>query len=356
MIVVIPSSRSVDLNYLEPLLGAGHRFIVVDDTEGAVKIDHPDFEVYHWGDRRRMLGAWDEWFPRCNGACRDFGFYLAWRDADDDDIVVALDDDCEVFSPGFAGEVERALGAAERPVANSGGRHANILECYCDLPPGLFPRGFPYEERIGHREWQLGAPVHVEPAFNLGLWRGVFDVNGIDKLEGPEWNQPEARLRHDQVVVPRGVLISVCSMNMQFRRRLVPAAYQWPMHVPVLPGWVVDRYGDIWGGFALKLLMDINDDCMTMGGPMIFHHKAGDVSRNIWQEHMAHLVNREMVEMLSSAAAEVRKGSYLEGMRDLIEGLARRRGGASPILSAYIDHLLPAANAWGSALASARSR
>ena len=49
-------------------------------------------------------------------------------------------------------------------------------------------------------------------------------------------------------------------MNMHFRREVLPATYQLPMHVPVLPDEVIDRYGDIWGGFVLKMLIDIKGD------------------------------------------------------------------------------------------------
>ena len=58
------------------------------------------------------------------------------------------------------------------------------------------------------------------------------------------------------------------------------------MNVPALPGWVVDRYGDIWGGFILKILMDRRGDALAVGGPMIRHLKDGDDQRNIWQEHV----------------------------------------------------------------------
>ena len=114
--------------------------------------------------------------------------------------------------------------------------------------------------------------------FNLGLWREYFDVNAIDKLQGPQFCYPDAELQHDSVILPDASLISVCSMNMQFRREVIPAVYQLPMHVEVMPGWVIDRYGDIWGGFILKTLMDLRGDRMAAGGPMIRHLAGGFIS------------------------------------------------------------------------------
>src|ERR1700736_6271221 len=96
MIVVVPSARSIRLDYLTPLIEAGARFIVVDDSEGTIRINHPQFKEYNWSDRRRMLGSLDAAMPRRNGACRDFGFYVAWRESADDDIILAIDDDCMV--------------------------------------------------------------------------------------------------------------------------------------------------------------------------------------------------------------------------------------------------------------------
>src|SRR5690606_39788870 len=61
----------------------------------------------------------------------------------------------------------------------------------------------------------------------------------------------------------------------------------------------LDRYGDIWGGFILKHLADLRGDAVVAGGPMIRHLKAGDYTRNIWQEHVCHLVNDEFLELRS---------------------------------------------------------
>ena len=83
MIVIIPSNRAINLNYLTPLIDRGVRFIVVDDSEGSITVDHPQFEVYNWGDRKKMLGALDIGYPKRNGSSRDsssFGSRSAFGD------------------------------------------------------------------------------------------------------------------------------------------------------------------------------------------------------------------------------------------------------------------------------------
>jgi len=350
MIVVIPTNRAIRLDYLEPLIEAGARFIVVDDSEGSIRVDHPSFAVYTWADRRRVLGALEVAIPKGNGACRDFGFLLAWKESDDDEVIVALDDDCMVYHEDFAEQVNNALSSERRAIATTEQRHLNIMDFYSNTPDHLFPRGFPYSAR-GHYHpcsFEEAEPGHV--AFSLGLWKGVFDINAIDKLEGPQWFHQDAELHYKSVIIPKGTLVSVCSMNMQFRRKVLPAVYQLPMNIEVIPGWVIDRYGDIWGGFILKTLMDLRGEAMVAGEPMIHHLKEGNYLRNIWQEHLCHLVNDEFLEMLADAAERIQPTGYLDMMEALHDELLRAREKRSMILRRYLDQLEKAMGAWIAAL------
>jgi hypothetical protein len=355
MIVVIPTNRTIQLEHLEPLIDSGARFIIVDDSEGSIQIDHPRFEVVTWQDRRHMLDRHEISIPKRNGACRDFGFYIAWNNSDDDEIIVALDDDCRIHNPHFAAHVEQALSRDHRPKANCEDTHLNVLDLYEGIPAGLYPRGFPYSARKRYRECAYSAAIENTPSFSLGLCKGIFDINAIDKLNGPVYDHPDAVLKHASVVIPAGNLISVCSMNMQFRRSLIPAVYQLPMHIEVLPGWVVDRYADIWGGFILKLLMDLRGDIMVAGEPMITHMKEGDYRRNIWQEHLGHLLNDEFLALLARAAESIRPEAYLGMMAQLNDHFKRAVPQSSPLLQAYLDVLIPALDAWIAILSQSNS-
>jgi hypothetical protein len=346
MIVVIPSNRAINLAYFHPLIDSGARFIVVDDSPGTIKIDHPQFKVYSWEDRKKLLGENEIAIPRRNGACRDLGFVIAWREANDDEIIVALDDDCEVYERDFATQVQESLSGKARPVANAPGVHLNVLDVYANCPDHLFPRGFPYSSRGAYRRCTFDGTQSKDVKFSLGLWKNIFDVNAIDKLNGPAFIHPDIELAHPSVIIPPGKLISVCSMNMQFRREVIPAAYQLPMHVEVMPHWVIDRYGDIWGGFILKTLMDIRGDAMAAGGPMIRHLKEGNFQRNIWQEHICHLVNDEFIEILLRAKETIRPSSYADMMAHLAELIDKSAATASTMLRPYLLHLAPAMRAW----------
>lgn len=350
MIVVIPTAREIRLDYLGPLIDAGARFVVVDDSEGRVTVPHPSFRVFTWKDQRDMLGPRAIAIPRRNGASRDFGFYVAWRESNDDEIIVALDDDCCIERPDFAVAAAAALSERPRPVASVAGQHLNIIDCYDGAPDNLFPRGFPYSARPGWRRCGFNEMVVSAPLFSLGLWQGIFDVNAVDKLKGPPFQHPEARLLHESVVIASGKLVSVCSMNMVFRREVLPAVYQLPMHVETVPGWVVDRYGDIWGGFILKTLMDLRGDPMVAGAPLIRHLKEGSIERNIWQEHLCHLVNDEFLESLAVCAADIRPARYEDMMGALAVAFARDAPGRSDLLRPYLEHLARSLEAWAEIL------
>ncbi len=347
MIVVIPSNRKIETKYIKPLLDIGSRIVVVDDFPGTVCVDYPSISVYNWGHRKDRLGRFDDLYPRRNGASRDFGFYIAWVESDPGEIVVALDDDCELTDVDFPLRVEQALRPGSRSVLAAAQKHINILDMYSNIPSDLFPRGFPYEFRADYKKTYVTGEVCTEaPVFNLGLWTDAFDVNAIDKIEGPDWRHPKAALQIETAVLPKGSLASLCSMNMHFRREFIPAIFQLPMHIPILPHWVIDRYGDIWGGFIAKLLADLNGDVLSIGSPMVAHRKAGNMQRNIWQEHIAHLVNCEMIDLFEAAASSLKPNSYLNLMGNFANNIATLTTDASGLLRPYLDHLAKAIDNW----------
>jgi reversibly glycosylated polypeptide len=293
-----------------------------------------------------MLGTDVIAIPRRNGACRDFGFYIAWRESDPGEAIIALDDDCKIEDHDFGQRVMAILSDLPRPIANGDGIHFNVLDCYSSVENNIFPRGFPYSQRAAYETWMFGGASLGVVMFNLGLWREIFDVNAIDKIQGPQYCYPDAKLHHPSVVVPQGALISVCSMNMQFRREILPAAYQLLMHINVMPNWVIDRYGDIWGGFILKTLMDIKGDLMSAGEPLIRHLKEGSHQRNMWQEHICHLVNDEFLAIIQKARHEIKPAAYLTMMAQMAEILDRERENCSVLLRRYLDVQAPAMKAW----------
>jgi len=353
MIVVIPTRREIRLDYLEQMIASGARFIIVDDTEGTIHIDHPQFQVYNWGAKRRIAGKYEEAFPGLNGACMSFGFYMAWRESDDDEIILTLGDDCRLDEPGFPGLLRDALSHKRRRVATTPSRFINYVENIEGVSPSLFTRGFPYSARANHVPFEAGESVESEVAFNLGCFQNIQDINAIDKIVNPPpFTFPEAKFKHDALLIPPGKLLSVSSGNMQFRRRLIPAVYQLPMHFKICNDWVIDRFGDIWGGFILKSLMDKAGDGFSIGRPSVFHVLPGYVDQNIWKEHICNLVNDEFIALLDESVADLKPGRYEEMIAGLRDAFRARADRCSVLLQPYLLHLCRAWDAWVSALLS----
>lgn len=350
MIVIIPTRREIKLSYLQPLIEAGARFIVIDDTEGTIRIEHPQFRIFNWEHKRKIAGQYQAAFPGFNGACMSFGFYIAWMETDDEEIVLTLGDDCRIDAPDFASRLQNALATRPRPVAQTPARFINYVEMIEGIAPTVFTRGFPYSARPNHVPFVIGSPLDSSAAFNLGLFRNVQDINAIDKIQGHFYTLPEAHFKCDSVLVPKGKLLSVSSGNMQFRRRLIPAVYQLPMHFPICNDWVIDRFGDIWGGFILKSLMDKVGDGLSIGEPSVYHVLPGYIEQNIWKEHICNLVNDEFIALLDDSLSVVGPATYQEMIGTLSEAFRSRRDRCSPLLKPYIRHLCEAWDAWLCAL------
>ena len=95
------------------------------------------------------------------------------------------------------------------------------------------------------------------------------------------------------------------------KKEIIPAIYQLPMNEPIIPNWQIDRYGDIWGGYICKKLIDIKGDALSVGESLIYHHKDSSLEKNIRQEHYAHIVNIRFCDLIDKACEAIKKDSYL---------------------------------------------
>ncbi len=349
MIIVIPSIRNVNLDYLHPLLNKGNRIIVVDDTdEERIEVNAKEVTVIHYSDKKRILGKLEACIPKKNGVCRDMGLLAAYHLAKDDETIVCLDDDCEVFADYQASAVN-SLGERYLPLVKTSHRFYNPLDLY-EYNYVIFPRGYPYEERGRKKDYDYSKKVKKNVVFNLGLWQGVFDVNAVDKLYLEKFSFDDVKLKHKQVIVQRGPLVSLCSMNMIMKRELIPAIYQIPMNEPIIPNWQIDRYGDIWGGYICKKLIDIKGDALSVGEPFIYHHKDSNLHKNIMQEHYSHIVNLQFCDLLDKACKKVKKADYLTMYDQLTKSLDSLRGEYPFALEAYLIPTIQKMKLWVKAL------
>ncbi len=139
---------------------------------------------------------------------------------------------------------------------------------------GLYPRGYPYSA--------MGETVTTdrqdsnEIVASQGLWTNVPDLDAVRILmDGDLRGQAQTLTRREDFtgnfVASEGQYLTVCSMNLGFKREVIPAFYQFPMDDNE---WGIGRFDDIWSGLTLKKAADMLDKSVVTGYPLCEHNKA----------------------------------------------------------------------------------
>ncbi|WP_435075003.1 alpha-1 4-glucan-protein synthase [Halorubrum sp. HHNYT27] len=214
--------------------------------------------------------------PAASHAETSFGLLYMWADDSfeyglfiDDDTLPHDDEDYfgrHMENLAFEGEVE-SVGSDENWV--------NVLHRNAD-EHGLYPRGYPYSAMNETVETDAVEVEVGEVVASQGLWTNVPDLDAVrilmdGDLEGQAQTRTTADDFGEDFVAARGNYLTVCSMNLAFRREVIPAFYQLPMDDNE---WEVGRFDDIWSGLFLKRACDVLDKRIYNGGPLCEHNKA----------------------------------------------------------------------------------
>jgi hypothetical protein len=188
---------------------------------------------------------------------------------------VFLDDDTRPAGGDFFGGHLRNLHLdGEAAVRGSDERWVNVLE---DADADLYPRGYPYGAMDETTEYGRTHLDGGEVAVSQGLWTGVPDLDAARILAtGDLRGQSDVRLTptdypEEGYLTAAGDYLTICSMNLAFRREVVPAFYQLPMDDNP---WGVGRFDDIWSGVLVKRACDVLGTRVYSGGPLCVHEKA----------------------------------------------------------------------------------
>jgi len=271
--------------------------------------------------------------PAASHAETSFGLLYLW--ANDFEYGVFIDDDTlphddvdffgtHMQNLAFEGEVE-SVGSDERWV--------NVLYQNVD-EHGLYPRGYPYSA--------MGETVETTTEYvddvvaSQGLWTNVPDLDAVrilvdGDLQGQAQTRTSAADYDGDFVAAPGQYLTVCSMNLAFRREVVPAFYQLPMDDNP---WDVGRFDDIWSGVFLKRACDVLGKQIYNGDPLCEHNKAprstfGDLTNEVpgleLNEHVWELVDdaggdadtyagvfRAMADALLAADVDYENAAFLE--------------------------------------------
>jgi len=272
--LVVPTIRTLSfLSEWGDMLSDCNLYIIEDHEKRSIDVAGKSFRsISHfcWQDIKKDFGK-DEWiFSRQNAGIRSYGFWKAWKNGAD--IIITLDDDCYPVDRDFVRQHIRNL-SLKAP------------EKWCGTfphPDFMFTRGFPYTMRDRY-------PVMV----SHGLWSKNLDLDGQTQKKHPRLDIPA----YPQLLsfIPQGQYFPMCSMNLAFKRDVVPLMF-FPLmgRDPKGRAWGFDRFDDIWAGIFAKKIMDHLGFAVVNGSPFVEHRKASDADVNIRKEKTGMKVNETL--------------------------------------------------------------
>jgi hypothetical protein len=245
--------------------------------------------------------------PAASHAETSFGLLYMWAD-DSFDYGVFIDDDTlphddvdyfgrHMENLAFGGEIERVRSDED---------WVNVLYDNAD-EHGLYPRGYPYSAMDETVETDAVDVEAGEVVASQGLWTNVPDLDAVrilmdGDLQGQAQTRTTADDFGDDFVAARGNYLTVCSMNLAFRREVIPAFYQLPMDDNE---WDVGRFDDIWSGLFLKRACDVLGKRIYNGDPLCEHNKAARSTFDDLANEVAGLeLNEHVWEVIDDAGAD----------------------------------------------------
>ena len=222
------------------------------------------------------IAEYDHIVPAASHAQTSFGLLYLW--AHEFEFGFFIDDDTLPHDVDFFGghyaNLAREGSITEVRSADADQRWVNVLYQNFD-DHGLYPRGYPYAAMGGGHETGTVDLDEGDVVASQGLWTNVPDLDAVRILmDGDLQGQAETRTTAadygESFVVAPGHYTTVCSMNLAFRREVIPAFYQLPMDDN---DWDVGRFDDIWSGVFLKRAADLLDKQILTGDPLCKHNK-----------------------------------------------------------------------------------
>ncbi|MFC7068837.1 alpha-1 4-glucan-protein synthase [Halobaculum lipolyticum] len=277
--------------------------------------------------------AREEWFadhdaaefshliPAASHAQTSFGLLYLWAH-DRFEYGVFIDDDTlpHPDEDYFGTHMENLAHEGDVESVSSDESWVNVLY---QSDTDLYPRGYPYAAMDETVETDT---EHVEEVVaSQGLWTNVPDLDAVrilmdGDLQGQAQTLTESSDFRRDFVAAEGQYLTVCSMNLAFRREVVPAFYQLPMDDNE---WEVGRFDDIWSGLFLKRAADELGKQVYNGGPLCEHNKAPRSTFDDLANEVAGLeLNEHVWEVLDGVAdgADSFEAAFAEMADALAEG------------------------------------
>ncbi|MXR50493.1 alpha-1 4-glucan-protein synthase [Halovenus sp. WSH3] len=289
--------------------------------------------------------------PAASHAETSFGLLYMWDNPRFEYGVFIDDDTLPHDSDFFGGHMENLAFEGEIESVSSDTQWVNVLYQEAE-EHGLYPRGYPYsamDETVttGTETIEQGDIVASQ-----GLWTNVPDLDAVRILmDGDLQGQAQTRTEKDDFgadfVAAEGNYLTVCSMNLAFRREVIPAFYQLPMDDNE---WDVGRFDDIWSGVFLKRACDLLGKQVYNGRPLCEHNKAARSTFDDLHNEVAGLeLNEHIWELVDEAGTGA--DNYVDAYRAMADALcaadtdAYRNGEFLPYVGEHMHDWLDALSA-----------
>ncbi len=241
------------------------QIVIVEDRKtkeiGTPSIPSRAIHHFSWTDIDHEFGKSAWIFPRKNAGIRSYGFWKAYVMGAE--VIITLDDDCYPAEREFI----------KKHLDNLNFKAASSWYTTYPNPEWIYTRGIPYSVR-------RKIPIMV----SHGLWSGAIDLDAKTELKLPKLlnEKPYPPIRQ---IIPFGYFYPMCTMNLAFRREVVPLMF-FPMMGFDTKGkkWEYDRYDDIWAGIFSKKIMDHLGWAVVNGSPFVKHKKASNPHSNLKRE------------------------------------------------------------------------
>lgn len=265
VILVIPTIREESIKEFLSVWESDWDDIVVVEDNPTKTFNINIKNHFAWDDIEKDLGdkAWI--ISRRDSACRCYGYYIAWKLGAD--YIVTLDDDCWP-SPGYYN------------ICSAHIKRLQCTPCWTESVIGMRTRGLPYKN--------LG--ILKDVVANVGLWRGVPDLDAIQSLHNPITSFEPPKFNR---IIGHGQYFPICGMNLCFERRAAVLSY-----FPLMEEY--KRFDDIWFGVIFKKICDHLHWKISCGEPFVYHSRASDTMTNLVKEAPGIKANESFWEVIDS--------------------------------------------------------
>lgn len=189
----------------------------------------------------------------------------------------------------------------------------------------LYPRGYPYS-KMNEKNSIKNADIK-NVVISQGLWVNIPDLDAVRILMGGDLNGQSNVLTEvsdfqENFIVDKNNYLTISSMNLAFRKEIIPAFYQLPMDDNQ---WKIGRFDDIWSGILIKKACDILGKNIINGSPLCIHNKAPrNTFKDLNVEVPALDINEKLWEIIDKV--EISSKNYFDIYQSIAECLKNEKG------------------------------